>query len=249
MSFCEQASATAPVPIRIEPRQQTPNRLLTALPPDDFGRLMPHLERALLTVKQALFEPNRAIEHVYFIEAGLVSVVAGAQGNGLTEVGMIGREGMVGLPAVFGVQTSPHRAMTQAAGYALRMRADDLRPAMEEIGSLRGLLLRYAQAQMVQAAQGVACNGRHSLRQRLGRWLLDAQDRIEDGGIPVTHEAISKMLAVRRSGVTLALGWLEERGMIEAGRGSIIILNRANLKEASCECHGIIRAEFEKLLG
>jgi CRP-like cAMP-binding protein len=247
---CIEPHALGPHPSgRTAARHRTPNRLLAALPPDDLGRLSPCLERVSLTVKQALVEPNRPIEHVHFVEAGAVSLIAGTKGKGLTEVGLIGREGMVGLPVVLGVETSPHRAMVQVAGDALRMSAGDLRQAMDDIEPLRGLLLRYAQAQMVQAAQGAACNGRHNLDQRLARWLLQAQDRVDGDEVPLTHELISHMLSVRRSGVTVALGALEASRIIGARRGRVAIHDREKLEQASCECYGIVKAEFDKLLG
>ena len=249
MTHCEQAWFAARASSHATPRQLTSNRLLAALPLDDFGRLLPRLEPVPLEVRQALFEPNRPIEHVHFVEAGLVSFVAGTNGSGLVEVALIGCEGMVGLHVIFDVETSPHRALVQVAGRALRMSAGDLRQAMEEIEALRTLLLRYAQAQMVQAAQGVACNGRHTIDGRLARWLLQAHDREDGDRIPLTHDLISQMLGVRRAGVTTALGALEDAGVIDASRGCITVLDRAGLERASCECYGIVKAEFDKLLG
>ena len=233
----------------VTPRQRTSNRLLAALPADDLGRLWPRLEPVRLEAKQALVEPNRPVEHVQFVEAGLVSILAGTSGSGYVEVALVGCEGLVGLPVIFGVETSPHRAVVQAAGRALRMSAGDLQQAMEEIEALRTLLLRYAQAQMVQAAQGVACNGRHTIDGRLARWLLQAHDREDGDCIPLTHDLISQMLGVRRAGVTTALGDLETAGIIEASRGCITVLDRVGLEQASCECYGIVKAEFDKLLG
>lgn len=233
----------------VTPRQRTSNRLLAALPPDDLGRLWPRLEPVRLEAKQALVEPNRPVEHAHFVEAGLVSILAGTNGSGQVEVALVGCEGLVGLPVIFGVETSPHRAAVQVAGRALRMSAGELRQAMSEIESLSRLLLRYAQAQFVQAAQGVACNGRHTIDGRLARWLLQAHDREAGDRIPLTHELISQMLGVRRAGVTTALGALEAAGVIEASRGCITVLDRAGLEQASCECYGIVKAEFDKLLG
>ncbi|HEX2054778.1 MAG TPA: Crp/Fnr family transcriptional regulator [Actinomycetota bacterium] len=249
MTHVEHHAPVSCVPGLATPRRPTFNRLLAGLPPDDLGRLLPQLEPVRLEVRQALFEPNWPIGHVYFVESGLVSVVAGTNGHGLVEVAPIGCEGMVGLPVVLEAETSPHRAMVQVAGRALRMSADDLRQAIGEIGALRTLLLRYGQALMVQAAQGVACNGRHAINGRLARWLLQAHDREADDRIPLTHELISQMLGVRRAGVTTALGALEATGVIDASRGCITVLDRAGLERASCECYGIVRAEFDKLLG
>ena len=160
----------------------------------------------------------------------------------------MGREAIAGVPVILHVDSAPHEVFVQVAGAALCMRADDLRQAMEESPTLRRILLRYTQVFMVQVAQGAACNGRHRLEERLAKWLLMAQDRLDGDDIPLTHEFLGMMLGVRRSGVTIAIGQLEAAGIIRQQRAHILVLDRAKLEAVSCPCYEIVKAEFERVL-
>ena len=232
------------------PQAGTPprNKLLGALPPEDLDRLRPRLESVPLKLRRVLHYPKLPIEHVYFVETGLISVVAATdQGTQAVEAWLIGREGMAGVPVILGVDTTPHRRMVQAEGLAWRMRSADLRRSMDEITSFRALLLRYVHTVLVQAAQSGACNAQHAIPKRLARWLLMAQDRLDSEDLHLTHDVIAKMLGVRRASVTTALQPLEQAGIITAARGHIRVLNRARLERCSCGCYGSIRAELERL--
>ena len=173
------------------------NRLLSALPPDDFGLLQPHLEPTSLELRQWLSEAQQPIRHVYFPEQSIVSILADTA-QGRIEVGMIGPEGMAGLPVVRGVERSPHGCLVQAAGQALRITAQNLRTAMRHSPALHARLLRYAHARMVQTAQTAYANAGFGIEARLARWILMTDDRLEREDLPLTHDLLAMMLGVHR---------------------------------------------------
>jgi CRP-like cAMP-binding protein len=194
--------------------------------------LEPKLEAVALPVRKQLHTRNRSIEHVYFPESGIASVVA----NGATalEIGIIGREGMTGVALVLGVEDNPrHETYIQVAGKGHRLSAEDLREAVEAIPTLRQALLQYAHAFMTQMADTALSNGRHKIEERLARWLLLADDRLDDHEIPLTHEFLGIMLGTARPGVTLALQELERRGWITHRRGVVTIIDRRGLAKSS----------------
>ncbi len=223
------------------------NELLSLLPPAELERLRPHLTRMQLVNGQNLHEAGERIDQVFFVEAGFVSMVAEASGDDTsTEVGLIGREGMMGLPALLSSRpVSFDRAMVQMPGTAQRMTVDALRDSLDALPVLRQLLLQALEAFMAQVSQTAACNSRHNLTQRLARWLLMARDRVDGDELALTQEFLSKMLAVRRSGVTVALQSLRSTGVISQGRGRILICDRPGLEAASCGCYGRVRAFAE----
>ena len=225
------------------------NRLLAALPPGDFALLAPSLRPVDLALKQVLHEPDRPIEAVHFPEAGMVSMLAVLEDGALQEVGLVGREGVVGLAVVLGADHSPLEALVQAPGPALRLPAADLRAAFERSPALRAALLRYVQALQLQVSQTAACNGRHALEERLARWLLMAHDRAEGDRFPVTQEFMAMMLGVRRAGVSVAAGILQKAGVIGYARGCVTVLDRSGLEAASCGCYRAVRGQAERLLG
>jgi CRP-like cAMP-binding protein len=225
------------------------NRLLQAMSEDDFARLAPHLEPVILSVKDMLVEPNQPIEHVYFLEEGLASVVAISPNNERLEVGHIGREGMTGEPILLTVDRTPHQTFIQVAGSGLRMRAEALSGAMEASPSLKALLLRWVQVLMIQTAQSALANGRYTIQERLARWLLMCHDRLDGDGLPLTHEFLSLMLGVRRSGVTEALHVLEGVKIVRTSRGRIHVLDREKLEEIAGDCYGLPEAEYARLIG
>lgn len=224
------------------------NCLLAALAPAELARLRPNLDLVLLPQHQVLSEPHKSIDHAYFPQQGFISLVQPMADKSMVEVGIIGREGFVGSPVLLGAGTSPVMAMVQAPGAALRIRVSVLLKEVAASAQLSGLLLRYVQALHVQVAQTAACNGRHTLAERLARWLLTAHDRVAGDDLPLSHEFLAIMLGMRRSGVTVAVGALKEAGLINNGHGRITILDRQGLEEAACECYRTVQDEYENLL-
>jgi CRP-like cAMP-binding protein len=224
------------------------NRLLAMLPPSEIERLQPYLDPVALRCRQVLHFRGMPIEQVYFVEEGLVSVLAHTGESDAVEVWLVGHEGVVGLPVLLCGSTSPHRRVVQIGGRAWRMAAEDLRLLMEESGLLRTLLLRYVHAVIIQTSQAGACANRHSLQQRLTRWLLLAQYHLGHDELPLTHALLSRLLGARRTSITVALGALEEAGVVQQGRGCITILDRERLEEVACHCHRIIKAAYEGIL-
>ena len=225
------------------------NGLLAALPPDDFARLAPARERVDLTVQQTLFEAESEIDAAYFVETGTISMLARQEDGGLVEVGMVGPEGMAGLPFVFGTGITPVEAIAQVSGHSLRIPAPAFRKALGESSVLSSDLLRYAQTFYAQVSISAGCNATHTLVHRLARWLLMAHDRAKSDEFPLTHEVMAQMLAVHRPGVTIAAGTLQTAGFIRYGRGRLTIIDRAGLEEASCECYRTIQRITARLNG
>jgi len=209
------------------------NRILSRLSPADLGLLEPHLQPVDLPVNRPLEGRNRRIDYVYFIEAGFASVVANGSGKPGIEVGIIGREGMTGLAIVMGYQHASHDTYVQVAGKGQRIRAAKLREADELSNTLHRAMLRYAHAYLLQTTATALANGRSKIEERLARWLLMADDRIDGDRLPLTHEFLSLMLGVRRSGVTTALQALERKRRISRKRGNILILDRKGLEKQS----------------
>lgn len=230
-------------------QQSEPNRLLRALPPDEYAWLSQHLEPVTLELRDVLARANEPFRHVYFIETGMASVVNTVDA-GMVEVGTVGNEGMAGLSVFLGVGGTPSETFIQVPGTARRMAADAFAAGADERPGLRRILHRYTQAFLTQVSQTAACNRVHELQERCARWLLMTHDRA--GGadtFPITHEFLSVMLGVRRAGVTVAAGTLQKAGLIRYSRGRVTVLDRRGLEDASCECHGIVYAQFERLFG
>ena len=225
------------------------NRLLAALPPDDLARLRHRLEPAEVSLRQVIQAPDEPITAVYFPENGWASMIALLVDGNSAEVGIIGFEGMLGLPLLLGSDRSPTEAMVQGPGMFLRLGAAAFREELDRSAPLRTLLLRYALAFQAQVTQTAACNGHHALDQRLARWLLIAHDRAEGDEFPMTQEFLALMLCVRRPGVTAAARLFQQAGIIRCSNGRITITDRAGLEAAACECHGVVAREFQRLLG
>jgi CRP-like cAMP-binding protein len=225
------------------------NQLLASLSTDDLDLLEPHLASVTLGVRKRLETPNRRIEAVYFPESGFASVVA-IQSNGKqVEIGLVGREGMTGLPIVFGNHRSPHSTYIQAAGTGKCISANELREATMSSLSLRNSLLKYAQAFGVQTSHTAISNAWAKMDVRLARWLLMAHDRIGDDALPLTHEFLSLMLGVRRPGVTDALNALRKQGLVSYHRGQITVRDRKGLERTAGDAYGIPEAEYRRLIG
>lgn len=225
------------------------NRLLAHLPADDFERVRAHLEHVPLARRQRLMEPDAPVEYVYFLESGMVSLILTLENGALTEVGLIGNEGLVGVLPALGASRATAEALVQIAGSALRMRADVLRKEVGLNRSLRSELLNYVQALFAQVTQAVACNSHHTLSQRLARWLLMANDCSQTNEIPLSQDFLAMMLAVQRPTVTIAIGELRKAGLIATGHGRIVILDRKGLEAAACECYGAVKDQYQRLLG
>jgi CRP-like cAMP-binding protein len=225
------------------------NQLLTALTPDDYGLLRPHLEPVDLPKGVVLIEPQLPIDYVHFPDAGLGSVVALSPGDLCAEIGLFGRDGLAGVAVLLGADSVPYRVLMQVAGAGHRIAAGALRAAMDISPSLRALLLRYAQAFAVQTAHTALSNAQHTVEERLARWLLMSHDRVDGDDIPLTHEFLALMLAIRRPSVTTALHVLEGGQLVRATRGQVTIRDRGGLEELARDSYGIPEAEYGKLIG
>jgi CRP-like cAMP-binding protein len=225
------------------------NRLLSTLPPEKLAQLLPKLHPVALSFRKGLLAPGEPIEAVYFVESGWASMVAHLDDGTQAEVGLVGREGMVGLPLVAGVDTAFAEAYMQASGTGLQMEAKAFQRELDENSILRKLLLRYNEALSAQTAQTAACNGRHDLEPRLARWLLMAHDRAEDDHLPITQEFLSLMLCVYRPSVTVVAGILQRAGIIRYTKGNITVLDRDALEATACDCYRTVQDRFKYLLG
>ena len=228
---------------------QAVNKLLSALPESDYQRFLPHLEIVFLNTGQILYEPNEFIEDIYFPEQAIISVVSMLENGASTEVGLIGKEGMVGLPVFLGGNSSIYRAIVQVGGTVIKVKADLCQQEWARSGQLQKLLLLYTQARLTQVAQTAACNRHHTIEKRLARWLLLVRDGLEQERFVLTQEFIAYMLGVRRSGVTVAANILQNAGAIAYSRGRISILNQEILEASACECYRLVKQEFQRLLG
>lgn len=225
------------------------NRLLAALPKEEYERLVANMEAVFLELKHSVYEPNEPIEYVYFVKNGVVSLLNVMEDGKEVEVATVGNEGMVGLPVFLGAEKIPGRAFSQVPGDALRMKADVFKDKVTPGTRLHDLLQRYTQALFNQIAQGTACNTLHSVEERMCRWLLMTQDRVGKDEFPLTQEFLGQMLGVRRPTVSIAASILQKAGLIRYSRGGITILDREGLEDSSCECYAIIKAEFDRLVG
>jgi CRP-like cAMP-binding protein len=224
------------------------NGLLRGLQRRDYQAIEPCLDRIVLKPNRVLHHAKAPIEHVYFPEEGLISVLADVGHRQLIEVWLTGREGMVGTPALLGIPSSRHRRIVHVGGSALQMRRRDLEIAMRDLPALRAHFLRYAYVVLVQTSQIGACNAKHQVGQRLARWILMAQDRSGEDPLPLTQNTLSRMLGVRRATVTQCIATMERRRLIAKSRGSIRILDRAGLEGAACPCYGIIRTQYDQMM-
>lgn len=224
------------------------NRLLAALPKREYQRLRPNLEQFPLVFREVLYEPGDLIRNVYFPTGGVIALLAAAEDRATFEVGIVGREGMVGMPIFMGVKTSRDRAVVQAAGGALRMKATAFRKECNKLRSLPRLLQRYTYLRLTHIAQGAACNRFHPIHARVARWLLTTHDRIGADEFQLTQEFLSNLLGVRREGVNRAAGTLQQQHLISYNRGALTILNRRGLEAVACQCYGIIKEEYDSFL-
>lgn len=224
------------------------NRLLAALEPDDAARLRPDLEETALKRQQVLYEPHGPIALAYFPHDALISMQTVLSNGPSVESGMIGREGMLGLPLVGDHSNSPTRAVVQVPGQATVITADRLNRALRDSASMRSLFGRYLHAFLTQITQSAACNAVHAAERRLARWLLGATERNGGRALPLTHEFLADILGVGRPTLTLVARALQNAGLIDYRRGLITVTDRDGLEKAACECYRAVRRVYEDLL-
>lgn len=225
------------------------NRLLQALPSEEFEKLGAHLEVLDIVPRHSVFEPDQPSEYAYFPQAGVISIQRRMREGNAVEIDTIGREGMVGLEIFLGGEQTPSAAFCQVAGRAARVRAERFRQAVRDSAPLTNLLLRYTQVTLNQVAQSAACNRTHSIEERCARWLLMTHDRVDDDRFDLTQEFLAEMLGTRRAGVSLAASILQRGGFIRYSRGRVEIVDRAGLESAACECYAVIAREYDRLIG
>ncbi len=232
------------------PEVYSPNFLLSTMGADDLALLQPGLTRVSLDRRHVFVTADRPIEHVYFPESGIASVVSNLPEQGPTEVGIFGRDGFSGTAILLGAETSPHDTFMQVPGEsAMRIETDRLRAAVQRSPTLQALLLRYVQSFLVQTAHSAVSNAHHRMEARLARWLLMCHDRIDGDDIMITHEFMAMMIAAQRSGVTITLHFLEGAGMIQSKRGRVAIQDRAKLEDIAGDAYGRPEAEYRRLSG
>lgn len=225
------------------------NRLLGLLSSRDYQRLLPHLHRVPLGYRQSLYRARQRLGFVYFIETGVGSLVNTMANGQAAEVGTIGNEGVVGLPLLLGDDRAPTSVYVQVPGAGLRMTAARFSAELARSASMRTVMHRYTHALFNQVAQSAACNHFHSLEQRCCRWILMTHDRMESDEFLLTQEFLAMMLGVQRTGVSAAAGALQRAGFIRYSRGVVTILDRRGLRQGACECYGVSKREFDRLLG
>ncbi len=223
------------------------NRLLAALPAEEYARILPQLEEIPLIYAEIIYEPDDIIRRVYFPESGIISLLSSVGESSLLEVGIVGNEGFVGLPVFLGVKTSNTRALVQGAGAALSMKTTDFLTECENGGALPRILQRYTHSLMTQISQSAACNRFHPIEARLARWLLMTADRMASNEFQITQDFLSNMLGVRREAVNKSATGFQQNNLIKYIRGKISILDRAGLESAACRCYFIIREEYENV--
>jgi CRP-like cAMP-binding protein len=226
-----------------EPRPA--NKILANLPDDEFEQIRPKLRAVSFPIGEILYLPEQKIEHAYFVERGVVSLLAALEDGSTVEAGVIGPEGVAGISVILGANSTPNQALTQSDVEALRISAADLVTEFRKNGKLHDSLLRFVHTMFSQVTQTAACNRLHTLDQRLARWLLMIQDRVNGNKFTLTQEFLSRMLGVRRAGVTVAANDLRHSGMIDYHRGDIVIVNRQGLETVSCECYRIVKQEYD----
>ncbi|HVF68006.1 MAG TPA: Crp/Fnr family transcriptional regulator [Pyrinomonadaceae bacterium] len=226
-------------------QDEVANAILASLPAPEFDALAPWLERVSVATGKTLFEVESAPRRVYFVESGLLSLIATLEDGTSIEVAALGREGLAGLVMLLGADAAVHTAHAQIGGHALCMRLERAREAFRRLPAFQSRVLAYTRMLMAHVTQTAACNTLHTVEQRLARWLLMCSRRTESDTIPLTQEYLSHMLGVRRSGVTVAVGELERAGFITHSRGTVVVTYTEGLRGVSCECIRLLTDEFE----
>jgi CRP-like cAMP-binding protein len=224
------------------------NRLLASLPKTEFDRLTARMDDVDFKARDSVYRTGGPIDHVYFPRSGMLSMVVVMESGATSEVGVVGSEGMAGVPAFLGGDRSPTQVFCQLPCESRRMPAAAFREEVRGNGPLRAVVQRYAQALFTLVSQSTACNHHHAVDSRCARWLLMTHDRAEADEFPLTQEFLAMMLGVHRPSVTVVAGTLQTAGLIRYTRGRITVLDREGLEDAACECYGVVRAELDRLV-
>lgn len=227
--------------------EQPANQILAALPQAEYSRLAAYLQPVDLSVGTVLHNPGDKLTEVYFPEQAMISLVSIVSDGSTSEIGLVGNEGMTGLPVILGGDRATNCSVVQVSGKAFKLSATVLKEEFRRSERLPQLLLSYTHAQLIRVAQTAVCNRKHNIQEQLARWLLSARDRLRTNELPLTQEAIANMLGVRRTSVSEAANKLQKKGAIHYKRGRISIVNGACLETTACECYGLVRSEFERL--
>jgi CRP-like cAMP-binding protein len=227
-------------------RVSVENRLLRSLSEDQLKRMLPHMQVMHLPQSKILYEAGATVNNLYFPNNGMISLLS-MNGDGTTiEVGMVGNEGVVGIPIVLRINTTPYGAMVQLPSEVIKIKGEIIKAEFERRGRFEELLLRYTHVLLTQISQSVVCNRFHTIEKRLCRWLLVAHDRVKSDNLRLTQEIIAHMLGISRTGVTTAAGALQKAGFIRYSRGQIVLLDRKAMEAFSCECYQIVNEEFKR---
>jgi CRP-like cAMP-binding protein len=222
------------------------NQILLGLPTNESEMLLPKLEFVRLKVHHVLHEPGDSLKSAYFCNTGLISILTVFEDGKSVEVGLVGKEGFIGLPLVAGFRTAPTRAIAQIEASAFRVDGDTLIAILRQCPNLERSLQQFSQIMAAQVTQIAACNRLHEVNERLARWLLMSAERVGSDAMPLTHEFLGQMLGTRRSSVTVAAGMLQKAGMIAHTRGDVRIIDRKKLEEAACECYETMQRQIRE---
>jgi len=231
-------------PPSVDGRKQVRNQLLLALPRNEYELLFPELEFVRLAPRQVLHEPADKLKSAYFCNTGMISILTVLSDGKCVEVGLVGKEGVVGLPLVAGFSTASTRAVAQIEGTAFRLNADTLRELLKTCAVFKRRLQQASQISAMEVTQIAACNRLHEVQQRLARWLLMSSDRIDGNSLALTQDLLSQMLGTRRSSVTVAAGALQKAGLISYTRGNVTIKDRQKLRKVACECYDLTQNQI-----
>jgi CRP-like cAMP-binding protein len=224
------------------------NKILLSIPDKEYALIRPHLEFLIMPHHLSLYEPGQPLEFVHFPNTGMVSLVIATEDGKTVEVGEVGKEGFAGIQAAVGINRNQVREIVQVAGDGFRVRIGALQSVLQSAPELQRILTRYAVVQGMQFAQTAACNRLHNIEQRLARWLLITQDRVDSATLAITHDFLATMLGTDRPTVSLAAGILQNKQIIEYARGAVQILSRTKLEECACECYGVIQ-QYNREIG
>jgi CRP-like cAMP-binding protein len=225
------------------PNSHNGNKILAALSKEDYGRLIPKLEQVSLDFGKTIYEPGEIMREIYFPNSGIITLLAAVENGATLEVGIVGREGVVGLPVFLGVNITSSRAIVHCSGFAMRIKAADFLEESRNGGGLPNLLQRFTYTLLAQVSQSAACYRFHAIEARLARWLLMTADRVEANDFQITQEFLSNMLGVRREAVNRSAVVLQQQGLIQYSRGRIRITDRTGLEKATCACYRILKDE------
>ena len=214
---------------------------------EDYQQLAPHLECVCLPLGTIIHREHEPFEHVYFPNQAMISLVATMENGATTEISLVGKEGMIGLPVILGGESINYEAVVQVTGTAMRIEANILKQHFERFPEIRKILLLYVQIRLTYISQLAACNRQHKIETRMARWLLLVQDCLKTEHLPLTQEFIANMLGTNRAGVTIAAQKLQNQGIISYSRGSITVEDREQLEAVSCECYEVMGKESERL--